>query len=85
MLSLNVLPLSFVIIVSIWLFPICLSFLLREGEMKVKSIESVFSLMGVTIDAVRKSFVETEKLWTFSSIDSQYLLYKSCYPCWFYL
>ena len=47
---------------------------------KVKSIESVFSLMGVTIDADGKSFGETGKLWS-SHLSILYLLYKSFYPC----
>ena len=82
MLSLSVLPLSFLIIVSIWLSLICLSFSLLIGLWffgvfvfrKVKSVEGVFSLMGVIVDPGGKSFGETSKLWCFSSINSIYFI-----------
>ena len=80
MLSLSVLPLSFLTIVSIWLSLICLSFSLLfslrflGAFSKVTSIGGVFSLIGVTIDAGGKSSGETGKLWSFSSIDSIFTL-----------
>ena len=41
---------------------------------KMKSVEGVFSLMGVNVGAGGKSFGETRKLWSFSSINSIFSL-----------
>ena len=72
------LPSSFLTTVSIWLSVslIYLPFLLLIGFLflgmfnKVKSIQGIFSLTGVTIDNDGKPFGETGKLWTSSSSDS---------------